>query len=523
MRRAATNTGIAVLLSRIAGLVRERFFAAYLGTSDSADAFRGAFRMATILQDMGGDRVVSSAFIPEYSRALADEEGKAKRVALAAGAIHSLALTVLVAGGVLLAPTLVAVVNPGFGPEKAELAVRILRILFATTGLLAIGSWCLGVLNSHRRFFLPFAVPILSALAITIALIWSGRGSDQPAIAEAAAWGALVGAALQVLFQLPMTIKLARARRSDADELRASLARVGKNALPGVGRGLALRLSAWVEVAIASAISTGALAALGYAQILYALPGSLFAISITAAVLPEMSADAGDEAAAKDALARRLDAAIRHTAFLMVPSAVAFIALGDVIAAAVYQSGEFTRDDALYVWSILAASSIGLLGLTIATIFSTTFFALGDTVTPLRAALIRISVRTVLGLILAIPVIDFLGLPPRWGAAGLGAAIGISGWVEFILLRRRLDQHLGNVPRHAGYLSKLWLVALGAAGLAWGARWLGAGVENPIVTAVLVLGVYGLAYAGATMALGVPEAKSFWRQLNTRIGGSDVP
>lgn len=531
MRKGATRVGTAVALSRVAGLVRERIFAQYLGTSAAADAFGAAFRIPMMLEHVLGERAFSSAFIPRYSRLIAaGADARAARLARVVAAIHVLIVTAVVALGVLIAPLLVAAIAPGFDAETAALTVRLVRILFPAAGFLVLGSWCLGVLNSHRRFFLPYLVPVLSAAAISAGLIVAGRGGSMARIAEAAAWGALAGAVLQVLVQVPLVVHVLRrlapraqrdgaepneaepddAEPGDADRDGDDLRAVGRNALPAAARGLVGRIATWVEVAIAGFVSTGAIAALNYAHLLYSLPAGLFTVAISAALLPEISAATAHTDTLADRLAAPLDTALSHTAYLLIGSAVAFIALGDVLIAAVYRGGRFGPEDVNYVWAILAASSLGIVGTSMGGLHATAFYAIGDARTPFKAAVVRLVTRTVLGVVLAIPVVRFLGIDPKWGAAGLGAAIGISGWIEFLLLRRWLGSRLA-LPERPGfrwYLVRLWLIAALAAGIAWLVK-LALPVGHPIVRAVVVLGTYGVVYVGFTLAAGMREPRSF--------------
>ncbi len=165
-------------------------------------------------------------------------------------------------------------------------------------------------------------------------------------------------------------------------------------------------------------------------------------MSVSASELPEMSSAVGehDEIAAK--LRGRLVSGLRRIAFFVIPSVVAFIALGDIVSAAIYQSrsGQFTHDDAVYVWGILAGSGVGLLASTQGRLYSSAFYALKDTRTPLVFAVIRVALTTVLGYVAAIHLPRWLGVDPKWGVAGLTASAGISGWIEFLLLRRSLAQ-----------------------------------------------------------------------------------
>ena len=139
--------------------------------------------------------------------------------------------------------------------------------------------------------------------------------------------------------------------------------------------------------------------------------------------------------------------------FFVVPSAVAFLALGDVIVGALFQTGRFNHADSIYVWRILAGSSVGLLASTLGRLYSSTYYALRDTRTPLRYAVIRVALTTVLGYVFAIPLPRWLGLAPEWGAAGLTASAGIAGWVEMLLLRATLNARIGR-NRAAGITSR---------------------------------------------------------------------
>jgi putative peptidoglycan lipid II flippase len=184
---------------------------------------------------------------------------------------------------------------------------------------------------------------------------------------------------------------------------------------------------------------------------------------------------------------------------------VAFLALGDVIAAALLQTGRFRREDALYVWGILAGSAVGLLASTLGRLYSSTFYALRDTKTPLRYALIRVSLTTILGYLFAIPLPRALGLPTLWGAAGLTASAGIAGWVEMLMLRRTLNGRIGRTGIPVTYLLALWIAALASAGVGFAIK-RALPLLHPAIVAALVLGPYGAVYLGAMLALRIPEA-----------------
>jgi len=190
-----------------------------------------------------------------------------------------------------------------------------------------------------------------------------------------------------------------------------------------------------------------------------------------------------------------------------VPSSMAFVALGDIIAAVLYQTGKFTHADANYVWGILAGSTVGLLASTLGRLYSSTYYALHDTRTPLRFAILRVTLTTALGYLCALPLPRLLGIDPKWGVAGLTASAGIAGWIEFALLRRSLNRRIGRTGLSSSYVFKLWVAALLAADIGWAFKLALDGL-HPIPLAVVVLGSYGIAYFSIAYFLELPEART---------------
>jgi putative peptidoglycan lipid II flippase len=504
--RAAWLVGTGILLSRLAGLVRDRVFAHYFGNSAAADAFRAAFRIPNLLQNLFGEGVLSASFIPVYAQLLArDDEAEAGRVAGAIVALLALVMAILVLVGMLITPYLIDLIVPGFAGAKRALTIRLVKILFPGAGLLVLAAWCLGILNSHGRFFMSYAAPVLWNAAIITTLIGLGRRLDAFPLAEALAWGAVVGSALQVGLQLPSAVRLSKHLRLSLDLASPHVRTIIRNFGPAcLGRGV-VQISAYIDTLLTSFLPTGAVAALSYAQTLALLPISLFGMSVSAAELPAMSSARGDARAIAVHLQQRLNVGLRRVAFLIVPSAMAFLALGDVITAAVYQSGRFTGDDAVYVWVILAGSAVGLLPSTLGRLYTATYYALSDTRTPLSYAVARISLATGLGYLGAMPLPLMLGIEARWGVAGLTLASSLAAWVEFILLRHRLNRRIGRTGLPTAWVAKLWGGAVAGAAAAWAVKW-ALGSQPPILAAASILMPYGLVYFGVTYVWGVSEA-----------------
>lgn len=507
-------------MSRAFGLVRESLIAYFLGLSPVADALRAALRIPNILQNLFGEGALSASFIPVYARLLAQgEQEEADRVAGAVFSLLALVTSVLVLAGMLAAPWLIEVIAPGFHDARRPLTIHLVRIFFPGVGLLVLSSWCLGILNSHRRFFLPYVAAVMWNLGIIGALVIFGRRSGLALdhLAVDAMWGLVAGSALQFLIQLPVVLRLAPKVRLAFIPLKENVRVVIRNFVPVfISRGV-VQLSAYVDFVLASFLPIGALAALANAYTLYLLPVSLFGMSISVAELPAMSSALGTEREVADTLRRRINASTRRIAFFAVPSAMAFLALGQVVAGAVFQRGLFTVANTYYVWGILAGSALGLVAATSARLYSSAYYALRDTRTPLRYAIFRVTLTSVLGCACALPkghplVTGLLGIDARWGAAGLTVSYGIAAWLEFLLLRRGMSRKIGKIDSPLAYFGRLWSAALVAAGVAWGMKFL-LPPQRPLLAAVEILLPYGVTYLLLTITFGIDEARTLQRRL----------
>ncbi|HLX37157.1 MAG TPA: murein biosynthesis integral membrane protein MurJ [Candidatus Binataceae bacterium] len=509
-----------ILLSRIAGVIRESVFAHYLGNSAAADAFKAGFRIPNILQNLLGEGVLSASFIPVYSRLLGEgEEEMADLLAWAFGAVLLFAVSALVAIGMTTTPYLITAIAPGFEAERRTLAIEIVRVLFPCTGLLVMSAWCLGVLNSHHKFFMSYAAGVAFNVAMIATLIFYGSHRSQDALAVDLAWGCVVGAALQILVQMPQVLMILRKLRIDFARVAESLRAVFRNLGPVVmSRGVG-QFSAYVDNFLASWLPIGAVSAFNYGQIFYMLPVSLFGLSVAAAELPSMSRATALPENVEATLRRRLNFGLRQIAFLVVPSAAAFFSIGDVIVASVFQSGHFGHRDAVYVWAVLAGSGVGMLASTMGRLYNSAFYALWDTKTPFKFAAVRVALSGILGYIFAIPLPRWIGIDQQWGVAGLTASAGMAAWVEFTLLRRALNQRIGWTGLDRKFLGQLWGMAIVAAAVAFAIKYV-TPHTGPRLQALMVIPAFGAVYLGLAYALDLSEFSGFIGILRRRLGMS---
>jgi putative peptidoglycan lipid II flippase len=504
----AFSVAAGIMLSRVAGLIRERVLAHYLGTLPAADAFRAALRIPNFLQNLFGEGVLSASFIPVYSRLLAaSDEKDANEVASVIGSLLAVLTSVLVVLGILGTPLLIDAIAPGFTGETRRLTITLVQILFPGVGTLVMSAWCLGVLNSHGRFFLSYSAPVLWNLFIIAGLFTFGHTKSLSMLVVYTAWCSVLGSLAQLLVQVPTVLRLTRRLHFSLDTTSTHVRSVLTNFVPVfLSRGI-VQLSAYIDNLLASLLPSGSVALLTCAQTIGLLPISLFGMSISAAELPAMSrALAGDEKEVRIELAKRLAAAMRRMAFFVIPAAMSFFAFGDTLAGLLYQTGRFTRLDTLYVWALLVGSGVGLVASTSGRLCSSAFYALRDTRTPLRFAIVRVVLTIVLGYLSAFPIPKLLHLDPSWGLAGLPASAGVAGWIEYLLLRNSLRSRTGAFSVPVMLLGRLWSAAAFSAALAYPLKpWLNG---RPLVAGMVILPFYGLLYFGATLLLRVQEAKA---------------
>src|SRR5579884_2098806 len=334
--RHAFLVAAGILLSRLTGLVRDRIFAHYFGITYVADAFKAALRIPNMLQNLFGEGVLSASFIPVYARLLAQkDEEEAGRVAGAVAAMLALIVSIIVLVGVLATPYFIDLIAPGYQGATRALTIQLVRVLFLGAGLLVMSAWCLGILNSHRRFFMSYTAPVAWNLVMIGTLVGFGSRRNLSDLAVALAWGSVAGSGLQFAVQLPAVLKLVRLLRVRLDAASAHAREVMRNFVPVFFSRGVVQISGYVDVWLASWLPLGAVTGLSNAQLLYTLPGSLFGMSVSAAELPAMSSILGEQAEVAGYLRDRLNRGLRQIAFFIVPSAMAFLALGDVVTGAV--------------------------------------------------------------------------------------------------------------------------------------------------------------------------------------------
>lgn len=534
-RRGSLLVAAGILLSRVAGLVREIAIAGYLGAGAAADAFKAALRIPNLLQNLLGEGVLSASFIPVYAKLLDEDRKEAGRVAGAVAGLLCALTGVLVVIGVVLARPITVLLTPGFEGERLELAVTLLRIMFPGIGFLVLSAWCLGILNSHRRFFLSYVAPVLwNAAQIAIVVAAGVMGASHAGIATALAWGVLVGGFLQLGVQLPTVRRLVPQLRVTLEHRSAEVRNVIRRFVPVVvGRGV-VQLLTYVELLLASLLAVGAVAALTYAQVLYLLPISLFGMAVAAAELPEL-ARLGRTGRA--AIRQRLAAGSDRVTFFVAPTVAIYLLAGDVVVGALLQRGEFDAADTRLVWFVLAAFSLGLLATTRSRLLQNGLYALDRTRLVARISVLRVATAALIGAALMFPLDRWAivgssverqgdlgfsplddaarlleGSVPRLGVVGLALGAAISSWLEYAILRGALAWRIGRLPRASTAARWSLLAAFASGVLAAGLRSVTDDLHR-MLAAIVVVGPALGTYLLITATMRVPEASALVDRL----------
>ncbi|MBY0415687.1 MAG: murein biosynthesis integral membrane protein MurJ, partial [Bdellovibrionales bacterium] len=441
-------------------------------------------------------------------------------VAMTIGSLLFMITAFLVVGGIVATPFLIDTIAPGFVGGKRDLTIKLVQIFFPGTGMVVMSAWCLGILNSHRRFFLSYAAPVIWNVAIIATLLFFGKDTSQYDLAIITGWGLVAGSFLQVLVQIPTTIKLLKYFRPRLDTKVIHVQIIMKNFVPSVVSRGVVQVSSYIDNILASLLPTGAVSALAYAQTIYLLPVSLFGMSISASELPEMSSIVGSQEVIYQKLRERLQNSIQKISFYIVPSLCAFLILGDVLVAALYQTGEFNAKNTQVVWVVLIGSSVGLLASTIGRLYASTFYSLKDTKTTLYFAFARIFFTTILGYLFAFKLAPMISPDPMYATAGLTSSAGISGWIEFYLLRRKLNSIIGTTGVVWRYQSKLWGSALMAAAIGLSVKWFIhlPILSHPVMRAAGVFSIYGVLYFAITYVIAIPESQMIINKIRSKIG-----
>lgn len=515
LARSTGVVGLATLLSRVLGFVRDVLQAALFGASAAMDAFFIAFRIPNLFRRMFAEGAFQQAFVPVFKEAQvhATEEEQRRLVDNVASALGAFLLLVT-ALGVLGAPLLMSLFAPGFraDAEKFETAVTLLRWTFPYLLFISLAALASGILNASGRFAIPAITPVWLNVCLIVAALWYAPSVEALAIAV------LVAGVIQLLFQLPAIMRLGFTPRLRPGWRDPAVRRIVVLMLPIMLGASISQLSLLLDSIIASFLpGDGHVSWLWYADRLMEFPLGVFSIAIATVILPYL---AGQFARAEgDAFSATVDWAMRLVLLLGVPAAVGLLLLAEPIVATLFHHNAFTERDVGMTAAALRAYAFAFLGFSVVKVLIPAFYARQQTMVPLKLGAVAFGV----GMLLSITVtVTLLSIGYDRPHVGIASATAAASWLHAGLLYFRLRRDGAYVPT-AGwgrFLLQIMLAATGMALLAaFGAVFYGDWLEPATLRRVGgLLAVIGCA-AATYLVLLVASGLRPWRMLRTPAVG----
>jgi putative peptidoglycan lipid II flippase len=423
LTRATGVVGIYTLLSRILGLIRDMVIAFFFGSGMVADAFLVAFRIPNLLRRLFAEGSLTVAFIPIFTELL-KRKGKEEAFLMARAALTlvSLILVFITLLGILLAPWIVKILAFGWHglEDKFELTVLLTRIMFPYILLVSLTAVFMGILNSMRHFAAPAAAPIFLNLGIILATLWLAPHFSQPIIGTAI--GVLIGGILQVGLQIPWLLQeglsLVPGWRLDHPALK----RIGLLLLPAILGSAIYQINQMVNTLLATYLPEGSVSWLYYADRVTEFPLGIFAIAISTAALPSLA----KQAAEKDTthLRETFSHSLRMVFFIILPTMIGLMVLRGPVFQVLFQRGAFNPQSTRMASQAFFCYSLGLWAFAGIKVIVNGFYALQDTRTPVKIAIMTLLANLFFALILIGP----------FKHRGLALALSLSSSLQFILL-----------------------------------------------------------------------------------------
>lgn len=548
--RSAGVVSIAVMFSRVLGLVRETIFARYFGAGFLYDAFIVGFRIPNLLRDLFAEGALSAAFVKVFTDyQLKNSEKEAWRLASLVFNCLAVVLSVVTVLGILLSPLFVKLItynylgdtNHYYPAEKAALATTLMQIMFPFILLVALAALAMGVLNTKGRFGIPAsastAFNIFSIIFGLIFAFWlSGgaweRSTDSLTIpSDAAQWaiigmsiGTLIGGGAQLLIQLPSLRTVGFRFSLNLNFRDPGVRRIMRLMGPAIIGTGAIQIKVVVDTIVASGIDGGA-SWLSYAFRLMQFPIGVFGVAIGTAAIPTLSRLADDTGKFRDTLA----GAIKLVFLLAIPSACGLIVLGDPIVGLIYQRGEFDGfDTEMTAWA-LTAYSIGLAGYAAIKVLSPAFYALDDAKTPMYISIASIVIHVAMSFGM-MQLLSTVGVSPErpngFGHVGVALATSIVAIVNFLALAFFMGRRIGGLNGRDIFVSliKILIASAAMSAVAYGTHYL---LTNYLGDKSLLIrlsetfvpiGLAGMTFVIAAKLLRIGELQKIFEAVSRKLG-----
>jgi len=433
--RAAGVVGMATLLSRLFGFLRDVIVAGLFGAGLATDAFFVAFRIPNLLRRLLAEGSLTVSFVPVFTDYLKNKNREdALKLANVAFTALSILLVLVSLAGIIFSPLIVTAMAPGFvkSPPRYDLTVYLTRLMFPYIFFISLVALCMGILNSLRHFAAPAIAPVILNISIILAALFFRNLFQPPIIALAA--GVVIGGVLQLALQIPFLRRMGIKLQPDFHLRHPGLKRVATLMIPAFFGAAIYQINIFIGTILASLLPTGSVSFLYYADRIVELPLGVFAIAVGTATLPSFS-----EQVARgqfEQLKKTLSFSLRLLLFITIPATFALIALRIPIISVLFERGEFTLNSAIETSRALLCYSIGLPAFSVIRIIVAAHYSLQDTKSPMKAAIVALIVNALLSLTLMFPLKH----------AGLALATSLASMVNvamlWVILRIRLGAFL---------------------------------------------------------------------------------
>lgn len=518
--RATGIVGIAILCSRILGLVREMVIASLFGASRNLDAFLTAFRAPNMLRDLFAEGALSTAFVTTFSKKITSE-GDVSAWALAnkIATLTTVFMSAITLVGVLLAPQLISILAPGFDPEKAELTILLTRVMFPFILLVSLAALVMGMLNAKDVFGVPAMASSFFNLGSIVGGVLFAWWLDPKFGSRALiglSLGTLVGGFLQLAVQVPSLFKIGYAFHADFNWRDEGVRKVLQLMGPAVIAASAVQVNVLVNSVFASYLQDGAVSWLNIAFRLMQLPLGIFGVAVATVTLPlvSRSAAAGNMPEFRGALAH----ALRLVMLLTIPSAIGLIILAEPIIALIYEHGRFTAAATQQTAAALRFYAIGLVGYSAVKVLAPAFYALDRRNLPMIVSLVSIALNLGLNYLLTFHL--------QLGHKGLALSTSLVAMTNFALLYLMMRRYAGRLETGAMFatLAKLLIAGACLGAVCWfGTQFFfAAGIPRSELQKLIGVGsivvVASAAFFGVAYLLRVAELRDIVEVAKRRIG-----
>ncbi len=525
----ARNAGIvslAVMASRVLGLVRDQVFAALFGAGLQYDAFLTAFRVPNLFRDLLAEGALSAAFVTTFTQTL-QSQGKPAAVRLS-HRVATLILLIITAISILawlFTPQIVHGLAPGFFdiPGKAQLTIELTRIMIPFLLLVALAAQAMGMLNA----FNIFAMPALASAFFNIGSVLGGLLLGfllGPAIGVSAiggmAYGVLIGGFLQLAVQWPSLKRCGVNYRPSLSVNDPGVRQILRLIGPAIIGTAAVQINVFVNTNFASAIVNavtgavvnGPVSWLNYAFRFMQIPIGEFGVAIATTALPSLSRSTAypDFSVFRQTLVHSLALVF----LLCIPSAAGLAVLAKPIVALIFEHGKFTAFDTAQTANALAAYAIGLAGYGAIKVLSPAFYALNDARTPMLISLVSIAVNYMMNSLLVGP----------FGHVGLAFSTSTVALVNFLLLALFMRHRLGGLEgrRLGATVLRICAATLAMVLVAWSINYLADsfplhGFALDLVRVIAAIVLAALAFYQSCRLLHVEELTEAVESLGGRF------